>query len=43
MNAETAYDIGFQAGSDALNAIEEYFYGNSEDHVKDSLLGLLVF
>ena len=43
MNAKTAYDIGFQAGNDALNAIEDYFYGNSEDHVKDSLLGLLVF
>ena len=26
-----------------MNAIEDYFYGYSEDHVKDSLLGLLVF
>ena len=42
MDSEKAYDIGFQAGSDALNAIEDYFYDNSEDHVKHSLLGLLV-
>ena len=43
MDSKKAYDIGFQAGCYALNAIEDYFYGNSEEHVKDSLSGLLVF
>mgnify|MGYP001202751158 CR=1 FL=1 len=42
-NAEKAYDIGFQAGIDALHTIEDYFYGSSEENVKDSLVGLLVF
>ena len=43
IDADKAYNIGFQAGSDALNVIEDYFYGASEDNVKDSLMGLLVF
>lgn len=43
INAEKAYDIGFQAGSDALNVIEDYFHGTSDHNVKDSLMGLLVF
>ena len=37
------YNIGFQAGRDALSAIEDYFYGKSEKDIKTSLLGLLVF
>ena len=43
MNAEKAYDIGFQAGRDALNVIEDQFYGAGDDNVKYSLKGLLVF
>ena len=43
INEDKAYDIGFQAGSDALNAIEDYFYGTNDDNVKHSLMGLLVF
>ncbi len=42
-NATTAYNIGLQAGSDALNVIEDYYYGTRQDNVKHSLLGLLVF
>ena len=43
VTSNDAYNIGFQAGSDALNVIEDYFYGTKKEHVKDSLLGLLVF
>ena len=43
MDADKAYDIGFQAGRDALSVIEDYFYGASEGNVKDSLMGLLVY
>ncbi len=37
------YNIGFQAGRDALSAIEDYFYCKSDKDIKTSLLGLLVF